>query len=118
LRERVVAAAETALASRFTSLDEPTVENAWRTHWISPDLPDEQAERATQRRSASPDLVVIQPLKAFTCAECGTESGDLLVMDDKGQLCMNCADMDHLVFVPSGDAALTRRARKASRLSA
>ena len=39
-------------------------------------------------------------------------------MDDGGPVCMACADMDHLVFVPSGDAALTRRARAASRLSA
>ena len=31
---------------------------------------------------------------------------------------MTCADMDHLVFLPSGDAALTRRAKKNSRLSA
>ncbi len=31
---------------------------------------------------------------------------------------MSCADMDHLVFLPSGDAALTRRARAGSRLSA
>jgi hypothetical protein len=31
---------------------------------------------------------------------------------------MACADMDHLVFLASGDAALTRRARKASGLSA
>ena len=30
----------------------------------------------------------------------------------------SCADLDHLVFLPSGDAALTRRARKHSRLSA
>ena len=33
-------------------------------------------------------------------------------------LCMSCADMDHLVFLESGDAALTRRAKRASRLSA
>ena len=39
-------------------------------------------------------------------------------MDDGGPVCMSCADMDHLVFLPSGDAALTRRARAASRLSA
>lgn len=91
---------------------------AAETALARPDLPDEQAERVTRRRSAPPDLVVIQPLKAFTCAECGSESGDLLVMDDKGPLCLDCADMDHLVFVPSGDAALTRRARKGSRLSA
>src|SRR5579872_4127496 len=62
-------------------------------------------ERGTQRRTAPPDLVVMQPLKDFTCAECGTEPGNLLVMEDKGPLCMDCADMDHLVFVPSGDAA-------------
>lgn len=31
---------------------------------------------------------------------------------------MRCADMDHLVFLPSGDAALTRRAKANSRLSA
>jgi hypothetical protein len=40
------------------------------------------------------------------------------MMDDRGPLCMSCADLAHLVFLPSGDAALTRRARKHSRLSA
>ena len=35
-----------------------------------------------------------------------------------GPLCMSCADLEHLVFLPRGDAALTRRARKHSRLSA
>ena len=39
-------------------------------------------------------------------------------MDDAGPLCLACADMDHLVFLPSGEAALTRRAKKASGLSA
>jgi len=39
-------------------------------------------------------------------------------MDDKGPLCLPCADLDHLVYLPSGDAALTRRARRASDLSA
>jgi hypothetical protein len=39
-------------------------------------------------------------------------------MDDAGPLCLGCSDLDHLVFLPSGDAALTRRATKASSLSA
>lgn len=103
---------------RFSSLDEPVIENAWRTHWLSPDLPDKQAERVVQRQSTPPDLVVVQPLKDFACTECGDESGGLLIMDDTGPVCMNCADMGHLVFLPAGDAALTRRAKKASRLSA
>ena len=113
-----VSASRSRRPLRFSSLDEPVLENAWRTHWISPDLPDKQAERVAQRQSAPPDLVVVQPLKDFTCAECGHESGDLLTMEDKGPVCMSCADMDHLVFLPAGDAALTRRAKKASRLSA
>jgi len=65
----------------------------------------------------SAGLVVIQPVRDWTCAECGG-TGDLLRMDDAGPLCLSCADLDHLVVLPSGDAALTRRAAKASNLSA
>jgi hypothetical protein len=39
-------------------------------------------------------------------------------MEDPGPLCLDCADLGHLEFLPSGDAAMTRRAKKASRLSA
>lgn len=102
---------------RFTKRGDDKAERAWRTQWMPPDLPEKQSERITRRQSAPPDLVVVDPVKDFTCAECG-EGGGLLIMDDKGPLCMTCADMDHLVFLPAGDAALTRRAKKASRLSA
>jgi hypothetical protein len=40
------------------------------------------------------------------------------LVEGKGALCLACADLDHLAFLPSGDAALTRRARKHSTLSA
>jgi hypothetical protein len=62
-------------------------------------------------------MVVVQPVRDWTCAECG-DTDDLLQMHDAGPLCMACSDLDHLVFLPSGDAALTRRATKASNLSA
>ena len=39
-------------------------------------------------------------------------------MEDPGPLCLTCADLDHLIFLPSGDAALTRRAKQVSKLSA
>jgi hypothetical protein len=60
---------------------------------------------------------VVLPLRAWACAGCDG-SGDFLIMDDAGPLCLGCADMDHLIFIPAGDAALSRRARRASRLSA
>ena len=60
---------------------------------------------------------MISPLKDWSCSACGG-TGELLIMDDSGPLCMACAEMDHLVFLPSGDAALTRRAKRRSGLSA
>ncbi len=66
----------------------------------------------------STDLVVVSPLSDWTCAACEGADGGWLVMEDGGPLCMSCADLAHLVFLPSGDAALTRRARKHSGLSA
>lgn len=39
-------------------------------------------------------------------------------MEDGGPLCVDCADLGHLVFLPSGDAALSRRAKRISGLSA
>ena len=61
--------------------------------------------------------MVIEPLNPWICRDCAG-SGSLLFMDGAGPLCMGCADLDHLVFLPAGDAALSRRARKASRLAA
>jgi hypothetical protein len=68
--------------------------------------------------SRGPELVVVSPLKDWTCAGCGGADGGWLTMDDRGPLCMACADLEHLVFLARGDAALTRRARTHSRLSA
>jgi hypothetical protein len=55
------------------------------------------------------------------CGECGEDLGRqawITLVRDKGALCLSCADLDHLIFLASGDAALTRRARKHSPLSA
>jgi hypothetical protein len=71
---------------------------------------------SVSRRSS--DLVVVSPLKDWICAGCESADEGLLVMEDRGPVCMSCADLAHLVFLPRGDTALTRRARKHSRLSA
>jgi hypothetical protein len=89
------------------------MERAYRTHWLSRDL----SQRSVERQSRAPDLVVISPVNDWTCTSCNG-TGDLLFMEDPGPLCLDCADLGHLVFLPSGDAALTRRAKRASKLSA
>lgn len=102
---------------RFSQSGDPAIERAYSTHWMSPALSEAKRTQLAERTSRPPDLVVISPLKDWSCAACeGT--GELLMMDDTGPMCMSCAEMDHLVFLPAGDAALTRRAKQASRLSA
>jgi len=66
------------------------------------------------------DLVVFSLVREAKCAECGAEllPGNLLRMEKAKPLCLACADLDHLVFLPRGDVALTRRSRKYSALSA
>ncbi|MEV0398803.1 DUF2293 domain-containing protein [Actinoallomurus sp. NPDC050550] len=112
-----VAAARDRRPLRFTSDGDEAVERAFRTHWLSPDLSEARRERLIERQNRAPDLVVVMPLKDWNCVVChGT--GDLMIVEDDQSTCLTCADMDHLVFLPSGDAALTRRAKKASTLSA
>lgn len=102
---------------RFSVSGAAEIERAYRTHWVSPELSAAKRRRLAERQSKPPDLVVISSLNDWTCTAC-SGTGDLLLMQDAGPVCMRCAGMDHLVFLPSGDAALTRRAHRASELSA
>lgn len=63
-------------------------------------------------------LLVFQPLKRRYCADCRQGPLPLLVLEDGAPRCLECADLGHLVFLPSGDTALTRRSREESTLSA
>jgi hypothetical protein len=74
-----------------------------------------------ERLNKAPELVVFEKVsEEGKCSECGEElvRGDYLSMEKGQPLCLVCADLDHLVFLPAGDMALSRRARKRSLLSA
>ncbi|MFF6784320.1 DUF2293 domain-containing protein [Streptomyces sp. NPDC012510] len=62
--------------------------------------------------------VVVQALRKKHCAECRGGPVALLVLEAGAPRCLDCADLGHLVFLPRGDTALTRRAREESALSA
>src|SRR5438105_12331434 len=66
------------------------------------------------------DFKVFISTRESTCGECGENLGSkawITLAGEKGALCLACADLDHLVFLPPGNAALTRRARRYSMLS-
>ena len=77
-------------------------------------------EPASSARGKPDDIVVFWILRDSVCGECGTElaKGRFLRMEGDQPLCLRCADLDHLVFLPRGHTALTRRASKPSTLRA
>jgi hypothetical protein len=70
--------------------------------------------------SGRDEIVVFWIVRDSACAECGEElgKGRFLRMEAERPLCLRCADLDHLVFLERGDAALTRRASRYSTLRA
>ena len=67
------------------------------------------------------EILVFFVRKETKCAECGNDlfSGTMITLEkERGALCLACADLDHLEFLASGDAAVTRRATKHSKLRA
>ena len=66
------------------------------------------------------DIVVFIVRRDTECSECESEiwHGGFLRLENKEPLCLSCADLDHLEYVPRGDAALTRRSKKHSRMYA
>lgn len=66
------------------------------------------------------DLKVFISTRDATCAECNKELGPHPWITLKGEqaLCLECGDLEHLVFLPAGDTAVTRRSRKYSTLCA
>ena len=73
-----------------------------------PDPPTDQAG----------EIVVFEIRRESKCGECDDElwPGRMIRLLGNKALCLACADLDHLDFLPRGDAAVTRRAKKYSKL--
>ena len=66
------------------------------------------------------EIVVFSIIRESACQECGVAllKGQLLRMEEGRPLCLRCTDLDHLVYLPRGHTALTRRASTHSTLRA
>ena len=73
-----------------------------------------------QANKSDSDILVFISGRESVCDECKENLGShawITVREGKAA-CLSCSDLDHLAFLTSGDAALTRRAKKLSKLSA
>src|SRR6202140_3658962 len=79
-----------------------------------------RADQWARTISGRDEIVVFWIVRDSACAECGEDlgKGRFLRMETERPLCLRCADLDHLVFLERGDAALTRRASRYSTLRA
>ena len=69
----------------------------------------------------SDELKVFISNRESICSECNENLGHhawIFLNRPKGALCLSCADLDHLEFLPTGNTALTIRAKKYSGLYA
>jgi hypothetical protein len=105
---------------QFSVSGNPDIEKAYQTHYVSPDLSEKKQQRLIEKAAAPKELVVFSTLRDSECSECHIElgKGSFLTLENGAALCLDCADLGHLTFLPSGDAALTRRAGKYSALRA
>jgi len=88
------------------------LEAIFRTQFVSP--AKREALQKKETKDAQP--VVFSIVRDSTCSECGAElwKGDLLFMDGQQPLCLACAGMGELEYLPRGDVAMTRRATRYS----
>ncbi|MFI5779932.1 DUF2293 domain-containing protein [Nocardia sp. NPDC051570] len=92
-------------------------EEIFRTHWLSAQLSPARREQVIERQNKAPDLMVVEAAAPWTCVECA-DTGPHFITSGAGPLCLTCSDLDHLEFLPAGNAALSRRAKKESTLAA
>ncbi len=101
---------------QFSASGDPSIEAAYRTRYVSPELSERKRQNLDERLAQPPRQVVFQILRDSQCSECGVEllSDSLLTMEAGEALCLACAKLGDLEYVPAGDAALTRRTSKYS----
>ncbi|MEW5849286.1 MAG: DUF2293 domain-containing protein [Myxococcota bacterium] len=101
---------------RFSKSGDEGIEQRYRTHYLK-----RGAVADTPRPSAGTfELTIHLANGKNPCSECSQPllPGSFILVEDRKPVCLDCGDLDHLVFLEAGDAAMTRRSQKYSKLAA
>jgi len=101
---------------QFSRSGNPELEIRYRTHYLSPAMPERKQQQLQEKLDRAPEPVVFQIVRDSQCSECGSnlEKESFLLMEAEQPLCLSCAGLGDLEYLPKGDPALTRRATKYS----
>ncbi len=96
------------------------VEAAYRRHYLPGHLSERQRVKAAEKTKEAPELMVVMVSTVAVCSGCegAIHKHAMMVLEKGAPLCLDCADLGHLIYLPAGDATLTRRSKKYSRLHA
>jgi hypothetical protein len=101
---------------RFSKSGDPGIEKNYRTHYVLPALSEIKQERLAQKLNRPEPPVVFEILRDSSCSDCGADlpRDSLLIMEAEQPLCLACAKLDDLEYLPAGNTALTRRSTRYS----
>jgi hypothetical protein len=79
-------------------------------------LPEARQNAIKEKLEQPEKPAVFQVVRSTECSECGIEiwKGGMIYLEQGKALCLACAKMNDLEFLPGGDIALTRRSTKHS----
>ncbi len=105
---------------RFTESADPAIEKRYCLCYVSANLSQPRRRQVEEKLKRAPQPVVFEIARDSQCGECGAilEQGSYLRMEADQPLCLACAGLAGLEFLPAGDTALTRRASKHSQRTA
>jgi hypothetical protein len=88
---------------QFSLSGDPQIEKNYRTHFISPVLSERKQQKLQDKLEKVPQPVVFLNLRDAECSECGAEiaQGFMLLMEADQPLCLPCARLDGLEFLPA-----------------
>ena len=101
---------------QFSKSGDPAIEKNYCTHYVSPALSERKQRQITEKLSRPVQPVVFKIVRDSECSECGAvlAQGCFLFMEAEQPLCLPCARLRDLEYLPACDGALTRRAAKYS----
>lgn len=104
---------------RFSKSGNEAIEACYRTHYISPMLTEQKQQRLVDKIEKSNEPVVYIIISESKCSQCKKDmaKGSFLMMDGDNPHCISCTVYKDLVFLPAGNALLTRRTKKYSNQS-
>ncbi len=101
---------------RFSISGHPEIEKSYSTHYSFPALSEAKEKKIQEKMDNPPELTVLRVFKDSECGECKKKisKGSFLFMDVAQPLCLSCAKLDELEYLPRGNPKLTRYVTKNS----